>query len=192
MHPAPATCTVTLDAARSVTATFTLPPNHLTVAKAGTGNGLGHEQPGRHRLRRHVRDDFTNGATVTLTAVASSRVELHRLERCLHRRPATCTVSMSVARSVTATFTLLPLHLTVTKAGTGSGTVTSGPAGIAAARPADADFTNGATVTLTAIAAAGSSFIGWSGACTNASPPAPSRSTRPARSRRRSRSSRCT
>jgi hypothetical protein len=56
--------------------------------------------------------------------------------------------------------------LTVSKAGTGSGTVTSLPAGIACGASCSANFaSSGATVTLTATPASGSTFTGWSGAC---------------------------
>lgn len=51
----------------------------------------------------------------------------------------------------------LPTTLTVTKAGTGSGTVTSSPSGTS--------FATGTIVTLTATPATGSTFAGWSGAC---------------------------
>jgi hypothetical protein len=55
--------------------------------------------------------------------------------------------------------------LTVTAAGTGSGTVTSSPAGINCPGSCSASFASGTAVTLSANAAAGSSFGGWSGAC---------------------------
>ena len=58
--------------------------------------------------------------------------------------------------------------LGVTRAGTGTGTVASNPAGIACGSTCQAQYLNGATVTLTASAAAGSSFTGWSGACAGA------------------------
>jgi aryl-phospho-beta-D-glucosidase BglC (GH1 family) len=56
--------------------------------------------------------------------------------------------------------------LMVTRAGTGSGTVTSSPSGISCGSTCAAAFAGGASVTLTASAASGSSFAGWSGACT--------------------------
>ncbi|HEX3757160.1 MAG TPA: cellulase family glycosylhydrolase [Kofleriaceae bacterium] len=56
--------------------------------------------------------------------------------------------------------------LTVTKAGTGTGTVTSSPAGISCGSSCVGAFTTGTSVTLTAAAASGSTFAGWSGACT--------------------------
>jgi hypothetical protein len=55
--------------------------------------------------------------------------------------------------------------LTVTKNGTGSGTVTSLPSGIACGSQCSATFASGTKVVLTASPASGSTFTGWSGAC---------------------------
>jgi len=57
--------------------------------------------------------------------------------------------------------------LTVSKGGTGSGTVTGG--GISCGVTCSASYDSGTTVTLTAAAASGSTFAGWSGACTGTS-----------------------
>jgi hypothetical protein len=55
--------------------------------------------------------------------------------------------------------------LSVTLAGTGSGSVTSSPSGITCPSTCSANFNSGTVVTLTSAAAAGSTFAGWSGAC---------------------------
>ncbi len=57
------------------------------------------------------------------------------------------------------------LTLTVTKAGAGSGTVTSSPSGIDCGSTCSANYSSGASVMLTAAAGSGSTFAGWSGAC---------------------------
>ena len=65
-----------------------------------------------------------------------------------------------------ASFTTPPnctYSLAVTKSGTGSGTVTSGPAGINCGSDCSESYTSGTSVTLTASAASGSTFTGWSG-----------------------------
>src|SRR2546429_1759788 len=81
---------------------------------------------------------------------------------------------MSPARRVPATFNVQRFTLAVVKAGTGSGTVTSSPAGITCGTgclAASADYDNGTAVTLTATAAGGSTFAGWSGGgCSGTSP----------------------
>lgn len=63
------------------------------------------------------------------------------------------------------TITVNPANVTVTMAGTGSGTVTPSPAGNSCGANCYSGFASGATVTLTATPAAGSTFAGWSGAC---------------------------
>lgn len=58
--------------------------------------------------------------------------------------------------------------LAVTKVGDGAGTVTSEPAGIDCGASCAARFVEGAEVALKAEPAAGSRFVGWSGACSGA------------------------
>jgi hypothetical protein len=56
--------------------------------------------------------------------------------------------------------------LTVTKSGTGTGTVASSPSGISCGTTCSASFDSGTVVNLTATPDSGSTFAGWSGACT--------------------------
>jgi hypothetical protein len=60
--------------------------------------------------------------------------------------------------------------LTVTKSGAGSGTVTSSPAGIDCGATCTHAYDQGTSVTLTASPATGSTFGGWSGACSGSGP----------------------
>jgi hypothetical protein len=60
---------------------------------------------------------------------------------------------------------IVGLDLSVTRAGTGSGTVTSSVAGIDCGSSCSAQFDGGTSVTLTATPSPGSTFGGWSGAC---------------------------
>src|SRR5260370_31624937 len=59
--------------------------------------------------------------------------------------------------------------LTVTLAGTGGGTVTSSPGGISCQPTCSNSFASGTLVKLTAVAAKGTVFIGWAGACSGRS-----------------------
>jgi len=61
-------------------------------------------------------------------------------------------------------------NLTVTDMGTGTGTVTSTPAGISCPSSCLAPFSDNSSVTLTATAAAGSTFAGFSANCVPANP----------------------
>ena len=66
---------------------------------------------------------------------------------------------------IKSSFREITTPLVVTRAGSGSGAVTSMPAGIDCGATCTAAFQEESTVTLTPEAAAGSSFAGWSGAC---------------------------
>jgi hypothetical protein len=76
---------------------------------------------------------------------------------------------MTAAKAVTANFTLTQYALTVAKNGTGTGTVTSSPAGISCGATCAFNFNYNTSVTLTPAAASGSTFTGWTGACTGTS-----------------------
>jgi hypothetical protein len=54
-------------------------------------------------------------------------------------------------------------RVTVNRSGTGSGTITSSPTAINCANDCSATYVKDTTVSLTAVAAAGSAFAGWSG-----------------------------
>jgi hypothetical protein len=71
-----------------------------------------------------------------------------------------CSKVVTVTASAPPSFTL-----GVSRQGPGSGVVTSAPAGIACGSTCSASYPQGTTVALTAQPAAGSSFAGWSGAC---------------------------
>ena len=75
--------------------------------------------------------NFTSGASVTLTAAATSGSTFTGWSGACSGT-TTCAVSMTQARSVTATFTsqATTFALTVTRNGTGTGTVTSNTGGI--------------------------------------------------------------
>ncbi len=63
---------------------------------------------------------------------------------------------------------VLKRDLTLSRAGSGTGTVTSSPANLNCSSSCAGVFDNGRPVTLTARPAAGSTFAGWSGACSGA------------------------
>jgi hypothetical protein len=77
--------------------------------------------------------------------------------------------SSEVNNGLAATSTTLISNsatLAVTKTGTGTGTLTSAPAAITCGNTCSASFNSGTGVTLTATPDTGSTFSGWSGACT--------------------------
>jgi hypothetical protein len=135
----------------------------LTVSKTGTGSGTVSSVPGGIACGTACYGDFAEGQIVTLTAAAGTGSSFTGWsgEVCSGTEP--CQVTMSQARSVTATFTLNTYSLSVTKAGTGGGTVTSSPAGINCGSTCSTSFSYNTVVTLSATADPGSTFTGWSG-----------------------------
>jgi hypothetical protein len=149
--------------------TAAAPTFTLTVSRNGTGSGTVTSSPSGINCGATCSASFTQGATVTLTAAPASGSVFAGWSGGGCSGTGTCTVTMNVAQSVTATFNTAPVstfNLTVNKTGSGSGTVTSNPTGINCGTSCSAAFSAGTTVTLSAAAASGSTFAGWSGACT--------------------------
>jgi len=160
-------CTVSMTAARSVTATFNSSATSfaLTVTKAGSGSGTVTSAPAGVNCGSTCSANFSSGTSVTLSAAAASGSTFAGWTGAC-TGSSTCTVAMTAARAVTATFnSSTSFPLSVTKAGTGSGTVTSSPAGVNCGATCSANYATGTSVTLTAAASTGSAFAGWSGAC---------------------------
>ena len=162
------TCVVTLTAATTVTATFTLSTTNfaLTVTEAGTGTGTVMSTPAGIACQPTCIANFASGQVVALSATAAAGSTFAGWSGAGCSGTAGCSVTMTAAQAVTATFTKSATNvaLTVTETGTGTGTVTSTPAGIACQPTCVANFASGQVVALTATAAAGSTFAGWTGA----------------------------
>lgn len=172
------TCSVTLNAAESVTDTFTANSGggnvSLTVTLAGTGTGTITSSPAGINCSTAAgavcSANFAAGTAVALTETPASGSTFSNWAGCTGTNP--CSVTLSAAATVTATFasqTVVNDTVTVTLAGTGAGTVTSTPAGIncstSAGATCSAIFAQGTTVTLTETPASGSTFTSWTG-CT--------------------------
>ena len=82
---------------------------------------------------------------------------------------AECTLIADTTRAATAVFRLVRRPLRVELRGRGRGTVRSTPPGISCPPDCSFAFPEGTDVALSATAAAGSLFTGWTGACTGAS-----------------------
>ncbi|HZG36384.1 MAG TPA: hypothetical protein VEY87_11110, partial [Gaiellaceae bacterium] len=162
------TCTVTMSQARSVTASFTEQTFMLSVATTGNGTvsaNLGTISCGNGST--FCSDVYGSGTNVTLTAAAGTNQSFTGWSGACTGTSPTCAVTMTEARSVTAAFSGTTVYtLDVGLSGSGTGTVTSSPAGINCGATCSATYANGTNVTLTASAASGSSFVGWSGDCT--------------------------
>ena len=152
----------------SLIATGTTQQNTLTVSKSGTGSGTVTSSPAGINCGSDCSESYDQdqGTSVTLTATPATGSTFGGWSGACSGTGA-CTVTMNAAKSVTATFNLQPAGntLTVSKTGTGSGTVKSSPTGINCGSDCSEAYNQGTSVTLTATPATGSTFGGWSGAC---------------------------
>ncbi|MFC6920217.1 InlB B-repeat-containing protein [Meiothermus taiwanensis] len=137
----------------------------LTINKSGAGSGSVSSTPAGISCGSTCEFAFADGASVTLTPTpAAGSVFAGWGGAC--SGTGSCTVTMSSAQTVTATFNTAPTQaLTVSKSGSGTGTVSSNPAGINCGANCTANFAQNSTVALSAVADSGSNFTGWSGAC---------------------------
>lgn len=156
-----ASCTVTMDRARSVDARFALETRGLRVSPLGTGTGGVSSSPAGISCGNDCDHDYDYGTTVTLTASADRASVFAGWTGCTSSARTTCTVLMTAARDVTATFNQLSHRLSVSTSG--AGTVTSAPAGIDCGNDCTEDFVQSTIVVLTAAPSSGWIFDGWTG-----------------------------
>ncbi|MEM7800952.1 MAG: choice-of-anchor Q domain-containing protein, partial [Chloroflexota bacterium] len=149
-------CTIVMGGDREITAVFERIPTYtLTTQTAGTGSGEISVSP--------EAISYTEGTTVTLSATAGDNSSFSSWSGDCAGSAESCVVTMDAAKSVTATFDLIELNaLTVNTGGSGSGSVSKSPDASA--------YEPGTIVTLTATAANGSLFSGWSGDCGGSTP----------------------
>jgi hypothetical protein len=138
-------------------------PGLVTLTVSKTGSGTVTSNPAGIDCGTTCAASFTAGGTVNLTAVAASGWVFSGWSGGGCAGTGGCAVTLTTSTTVTATFTPAPVTLTVVRAGLGSGAVTSAPVGISCGTTCSAGFPSGSPVILTATAAAGSTFAGWSG-----------------------------
>jgi Divergent InlB B-repeat domain len=160
------TCVVTVAAAVNVTATFTLNTYALSITKAGTGAGTVISSPAGINCGTTCAATFNHGTAVTLTATPLAGSTFTGWSGAGCTGTGACSVTVTSATTVTATFAIVTYPVTVALAGTGTGSVTSSPAGIECGFDCSETVNHGTVMTLTATAAVGSTFTGWSGDCT--------------------------
>jgi len=160
-------CVVTMNTAQSVTASFGQISYLLSLTERGSGTGqVTSSSTGINcsPTSSQCAASFVDGTSVTLTASAASGSSFAGWSGGGCSGTGSCVVTMSSAQNLTASFAKIPsFMLSVAPTGTGSGTVTSAPSGINCGPTCNASYNSGTTVTLTAVAASGSTFAGWSG-----------------------------
>jgi glucose/arabinose dehydrogenase len=156
-------CTVTVTGATAVSAAFGLSSFTLTVERSGTGSGTITSADGRIGCPVTCATGYASGTTVTLAASADAGSAFTGWSGGGCSGTGPCAVTLGADTTVTAIFVQQGFTLSV--ATTGPGSVKSGPAGISCGTTCVAAFAPGTMVMLTAAAAAGATFAGWSGAC---------------------------
>lgn len=156
-------CKVTMSAAKAVTATFDLIQRELKVTKAGNGTGTVTSSPSGIECGSTCSASYVHGTAVTLTGSPGGGALPVTWTGCTKVTEGKCEVTMTAAKSVTATFKLPSHELKVTKAGAGSGTVTSSPSGINCGVTCTASFEQNTAVTLTGTPGANTKPVQWSG-----------------------------
>jgi PKD repeat protein len=134
--------------------------SRLSVTLSGPGSVT--SSPSGISCPGDCSETYPEGTSVTLTASPSPGSTFTGWSGACSGT-GSCVVTMTQARSVTATFAVNSYLLSVTVSGPGS--VTSSPAGISCPSDCSETYGEGTSVTLTASPSPGSTFTGWSGAC---------------------------
>jgi hypothetical protein len=147
----------------------------LSVAKAGAGTGTvtsssNPSSPSQINCGSTCSAEYDSGTVVTLSAQPAAGSTFTGWTGCDAVSGGVCTVNMTAARSVTATFGRQRFVLSVTKEsmgfGTGTVTSTSSPSSatqINCGNTCSASYDASTVVTLTATPTPGSSFVRWQG-----------------------------
>ncbi len=163
------TCTVKMDAAKTVTALFAnIPAFTLRVTKIGNGSGTVTSNPAGINCGSDCTESYPTNTLVKLTAAPlnAGSVFVGWSGACAGTATI-CTVKMDAAKTATANFKRVAT-LTVAKSGSGAGRAT-GPninCGLDCAETYDLNT----VVTLTAAAYSGSTLIGWFNCPANPAP----------------------
>lgn len=164
-------CALTIPAApTSTTAVFAVDTEMLAVVVAGTGTGTVTSNPNGISCGATCTASYDYNTAVTLTA-APTNGSSASFTGCTSTTGNSCSVTMTASKSITVTFSSGPQVLTAATAGNGAGSVTSDVGGLACPGTCSASIAYNTVVTLTATATGVSSFVGWSGACANATGP---------------------
>lgn len=140
---------VTVDANKTLVANFV--PNTYPITTNTAGSGSGSVTGG---------GNYTHGASATLTASAATGSTFSSWTGGLTGSTNPRTITVNASLTATANFTLNNYVLNTSTNGTGSGTVT--PSGT---------YPYGTVRAITATAATGSTFTGWSGAASGSTNP---------------------
>ncbi len=151
--------------AYAYTLTAQAPTITYALTTSNSGNGTITSSPSGISCGATCSASYDAGTSVTLSATANTGYTFAGWSGAC-TGTGSCVVSMTAAKSVTATFTQNATYYTLTTSKTGNGTLTSTPSGISCGSTCTYDYESGNSVTITATAGSGYTFTGWSGGCT--------------------------
>ncbi|HEX9662517.1 MAG TPA: hypothetical protein VGB27_09545, partial [Candidatus Binatia bacterium] len=132
-----------------------------TLTKSGSRSGTVTTSPGGITCESNCAAAYSAGTVLKLIATPAAGSVFAGWSGNANCQDGTVTMNTDIA--CTATFNAQSTGLTITKSGTGKGTVKSSPSGITCGTDCSESYASGASVKLTATAASGSVFRGWSG-----------------------------
>ena len=150
----------------------------VSLSESGDGSGTVTSSPSGISCDASCTVDSANypaGTDVTLTAAPAPGSIFGGWSGDCSGTAVTCTVTADAEKNVSAEFVKQPTAtyaLYLNKAGGGAGSVVSSPEGISCGQDCGGQtytFPAGTQVTLTAAPGSGSTFAGWSNACTGTS-----------------------
>ncbi len=163
-------CELMVEEDTTVTATFNLQPQ-LKIEKQGTGAEASVVRCYAEAGPEPCKPRYPRDTDLTLLAEPEAESEFAGWSGACSGVEEECELTIEEDTTVTATFNSTAEHtLTVERTGKGSGTVTSSPGSISCGSVCSDDFLAGTEVTLAATPASGSTFEGFSGACTGTGP----------------------
>ncbi len=144
------------------------PPTYYTLNVSNPGNGSVTSNPTGIDCGSRCSASYISGTSVVLTASPNIGYQFNGWSGACSGLNLGCTLLMDADKTAVVEFVAIQYLLTVSRTGSGSGTVTSTPSGIDCGTICSASYNANTTVTLGASATSGSTFAGWSGACTGA------------------------
>jgi hypothetical protein len=166
------TCTLTIDGAASVTASFGIKRHALTVKRTGTGHGNVTSDAGV-ACGTDCTETLLSGTTVALKAEPAAGSAFAGWSGPCAGSGLECVLTMNADQTVTAIFDDVPegsSSLTIIREGAGSGVLMVTPGDAPCAMTCLFHFPSGSNVTLQATPDDGSTFTGWGGDCTGSAP----------------------
>ncbi len=160
------TCSLTMDAAKTVSAQFALQIFPLTVTPTGAGSGTVVSDTGGINCGAICTATYNINTQVTLTATSTLGSTFAGWSGAGCSGIGVCTVKVDAIKNVTAGFNKVLFPLTVKIVG--SGRVTSDINGIECGAKCSENYSSGTGITLGTTPVTGGAFMKWSGDCSGA------------------------